>query len=158
MLRIPALAIGTLFAAILLFTAVTSDVTQDLEATRTDSATDSGLNCTTNPGETTCAVTLVSGEHQWSDTAFMTVTRTFPSSEDDTAASTLGTDRETVTIAGLTPSTTYSWDIDYLILNPDIAEMPFIGGWLHTGQWWMPLAGFIIAMLAMVKVGEMLAT
>jgi hypothetical protein len=105
--------------AVLIVTATLPKVASTIASVRTDAAQDAGLNCSTGSGETSCEITLTD-ESAYPDTSAMTVTETSPGSADRTSSTTVQADRTTLTIAGLTASTSYTFTVDYDAVAADI--------------------------------------
>lgn len=112
-------------------------------AVRTDAAQDTGVNCTTGSGETSCTITLAA-EHAWPDTTAMTVTETSPGSADRTSQSTVQSDRTMVLISGLTASTSYTFTVDYAVQASDVSDA------LNSLLVPLPLLIVLVALVAVV--------
>lgn len=113
----------------LIVIAVLPLITERNTEVRTDSAQDAGLMCTTGAGETSCDITL-SDESAFADMSGITVTETSPGSGDRTDDSTLGDDRLTISVSGLSPSTSYAFTVDYLVVNSQVADATGLDGFL----------------------------
>ena len=106
-------ALGLLTMPILI---VVGGIAHDL---RTDAASDTP-SCETAL-TTSCSFALAQA-HMHFDTSNMTVTETSPGSEDRTSASTLDRDdRVTVTVTGLTASTTYNFAVAYVVRGTNVS-------------------------------------
>ena len=80
---------------------------------RTVEAIEAGLMCSTDVGETSCVITLVS-PHAFAFTADgMVVLETAPGSTDRTSTSSLASNRTTLTVAGLSASTAYTFTVTH---------------------------------------------
>lgn len=106
------LAVLALFFTIYAAVAILPTIVNNNESIRTDAATDTGKTCTPGEDETTCSFTL-DEPHEYADTSQMTVTETSPGSNDHTDATTVGTDRTTLTVSGLTSEQAYIFSVAY---------------------------------------------
>lgn len=113
-------AIAFVFFLLMILIPVLPDLIDRTEDARTDSEQETGLACSTGVGETSCSVTLAE-EHAFEDTTAMTVTETSPSSVDRTTNASLASDGVTVTVGGLSASTSYEFTVDYLVLAPGLS-------------------------------------
>ena len=128
--------------------AVLPTIASEVTDVRTDPSSQVGLGCSTGVGETSCTLTLAA-DHAFPDTSAMTVTETAPGSVDRTSTTTVQTDRSMITIAGLTASTAYTFDVDYVVvaanvsteLNAMLTFLPFIIG---VGAFILVVAAVII--------------
>ena len=120
MVRILILVAALMFGVSILLALLPSIVNTN-EATRTQSASDTGLSCSTAVGETSCEVTI-STRHEYATNSQMTVSETSPSSVDRTATTTVATDRRTLTVAGLTQSTSYLFNVSYAEIADNVSE------------------------------------
>lgn len=129
---------------IVVLVAVFGQIVSLANEARTVEVIEAGLTCTTGAGSTSCAVTLVS-PHAFAFAADgMTVLETSPGSADRTSTSTLASNRTTLTVAGLSASTAYTFTVTHdtddtnnnVILNTVLERMGL----------WIGLA--IVAMLA----------
>lgn len=114
------LAIFGLFASVVIALVFLPTIVNKNEALRTDPRTSTGLQCATGSG-TSCSITLPSA-HEYADTSFMTVTETNPGSSDRTATSTVSANRLSVTVSGLSSSTTYTFNVAYSEKAANISE------------------------------------
>ena len=96
------------------------DVMDAAETARTELATQTGMSCTPGAGETSCDVTLDT-EHAYAITDGMTVTETAPGSTDRTDDTTVGADRLTLTIAGLTALQPYTFTVEHRVVDPTVS-------------------------------------
>jgi|TARA_Y100000310_G_scaffold34971_2_gene33111 hypothetical protein len=110
-------ALGVLVTTILV---LLPDISQTLEAARTDPFTES-VACTTGAAESACSVALAS-PHEYSTTDQMTVTETAPGAADHTANATLAESRQSVSVASLSTSTAYTFSIDYAIRAANVDQ------------------------------------
>jgi len=125
------------------------NIASEITDVRTDPASQVGLGCATAAGETSCTLTLAA-DHAFPDTSAMTVTETAPGSADRTSSTTVQTDRSMITIAGLSESTSYTFNVDYAVVAPDVDAglnafltfMPFIVG-----------VGAVVLVVAAVVIG-----
>ncbi len=111
MVRVVVMFIG-IFAGLAILLAILPDLVNLNERTRTAAASDTGSTCTTGSGETSCSFNLAD-PHEYSNTTQMTVNETSPSSVDRTGSTTVESNRQTLTVAGLTESTVYLFDVTY---------------------------------------------
>lgn len=115
-------AILTLGIAFAFLALILPDIVSSAENARTDAAAEA-LGCTTGADEATCDLTL-SEEHAYADTTALTVVETSPGAGDRTSNTTVGEDRVTLTVAGLSAtSTPFTFDVDYSVVDPDISAM-----------------------------------
>ncbi len=110
-------ALGILVIALLV---MLPEISQLLEAARTDASTETGLTCNTG-ASTSCSITLAAA-HQYATTAAMTVTETSPGSVDRTGATSIAANSVTLTVAGLTTSTAYTFTVDYAIQAANVGD------------------------------------
>ena len=108
---------------------------------RTDPQTQSGLTCTTT-GAGVCTLTLAY-KHMHADTSGMTVTETAPSSSIQTANTTVGTDRTTLTITGLANTTLYTFTVVYEKIDAQASDATGLADFLN-------LAPFIFVLMMLV--------
>lgn len=121
--------------ATVIITVTLPAIAENISDVRTEASQETGLGCSTGVGETSCSVTLAA-EHAYPDTTDMTVTETSPGSADWTSATTVGTDRATLTVTGLTASTSYTFTVDYRAVAANIGDplnsvltfVPFLWG------------------------------
>ena len=79
------------------------------------------MGCSTGVGQSSCDVTLAS-THAYADTTAMTVTETSPGATDRTATSSLNaSDRTTLSVGGLSPSTAYGFTVDYAVVDSNVS-------------------------------------
>lgn len=97
-------------ALVLMVLVMFPDIISLAETARTQPANDTP-SCNTGAG-TSCSFTIAS-RHEYSTPTFMTVTETSPGSGDHTSNTTIAADRVTLTVTGLTTSTSYNWSVDY---------------------------------------------
>ena len=122
MFRIALFGFGIIAVALLVWSGVLPDIAAAIQDTRTVDVTDSATSCTTGVAETTCLIDL-SEDHAFGDIRGMSVAQTIPSSVDRIDDSTLNAgDRDSLTIADLSPSTGYNFDIDFKGVSPDISD------------------------------------
>ncbi len=95
------------------------DIVSRSETVRTNAAQQTGLACNSGSG-TSCSVTLTS-EHAHRDTTGVVITETSPGSVDRSSGGSLGTDRKTLTVSGLTTSTAYVFTVDYLTVDANVS-------------------------------------
>jgi len=76
-----------------------------------NSVTQPGLTCSTGVGETTCTITLLVA-HETATCTNLTVTETSPGSGAKTCGG-VAADKTTVTVTGLTASTSYTFSVAY---------------------------------------------
>lgn len=88
---------------------------------RTKAVAETGINCTTGPGETVCDVPL-SALNAFDSMYRVRVTETDPVPTDRTAASSMGSDQDAISVSGLAPSTSYTFDIIHPAVRPTIPE------------------------------------
>ncbi len=97
------------------------DIVTRSETVRTNTAQETGLGCSTGVGQSSCDVTLAS-THAYADTTAMTVTETSPGATDRTATSSLNaSDRTTLSVGGLSPSTAYGFTVDYAVVDSNVS-------------------------------------
>jgi len=113
---------------------------------RTDAAQDVGLMCSTGVGETSCDITLTAAS-AFADNTGLAVNETVPAAVNRTSTSTLGDDRLTITVAGLIASTAYTFTVDYLDVNAQVAASTGLDGFLAA----LPLI-FAVGALFLVVV------
>ena len=89
---------------------------------RTDPLQDVGLACTTSLAETSCDITLTNKNAYEPVAPNWTVMETLPTSLDRTNSSVLSNNLQTVTVSGLSNSTSYTFTVDYFKVNADIAS------------------------------------
>ena len=105
----------------LILTVTIFPISQKVNALRTSSITDTGLACATGAGETTCTVTLTN-KSAYEPVAFNgSVTETSPSTVIRTSTSILNSSLNTITISGLTQSTSYLFDVEYFKVSDAVA-------------------------------------
>jgi|TARA_A100001518_G_C1224994_1_gene72348 hypothetical protein len=96
------------------------DMVTRSETVRTNPANQTGLACSTG-GSTTCDITL-SNEHAYPDTTGLVLTETSPSSGMvDSENYTIGSDSKTISLTGLTSSTSYIFTADYKTVDTNIS-------------------------------------
>ena len=135
-------SIGAMFALVALFVVLAGAIpvlVENSEDSRTEAVIDTGLNCSTGVGETTCTFSLTDA-HAYASTSEMTVTETSPSSVDRTAQTTVSADRADVTVSGLTASTAYVFTVAHDRVNQDISQA---------------LAGLLQALPVIIVVGAL---
>ena len=111
------IALGLLVVALLV---MLPEISQLLEAARTDASTETGLTCNTG-ASTSCSITLAAA-HQYADTTSMTVTETSPGSVVRTDTTIVAADSVTLAISGLTTATAYAFTVDYAIRAANITD------------------------------------
>ena len=115
-------AILTLGLAFAFLALLLPDLVSGAETARTEDAAES-LGCTTGVATPACDITLAD-EHAYADTTAMTVTETTPGAGDRTSGTTVGTDRVTLTVAGLSAtSTPFTFDVDYKVVDAGVSTM-----------------------------------
>lgn len=126
------LAAGFMLIALVVTIGVIGPVNEQVEAARTQNATATNLACTTGSSDTTCNITLPT-QSQYSYLGNFTnasgtlvsggtVEQTSPTSADKTAASTIATDRVTITVSGLASSTSFLFTVNYLELASGVDQ------------------------------------
>lgn len=106
----------------LILTVTIFPISQKVNALRTTQLTDTGLACATGVGETSCTVTL-SATSAYEPVAFNgVITETSPSSVVRTNTSVLNSNLNTVTISGLTQSTSYLFNVEYYKVTDSVAN------------------------------------
>lgn len=113
----------TLFITIILIIALAPNFIEQTEETRVTQVLNESVSCTTGtsvPG--TCTVNLIN-PHEYTGTRGLSVEQVSPSVLNLTSSSTMATNRQTLTIEGLTlANTQYDFEIDYFKKNPDISD------------------------------------
>ena len=112
-LNIGGMALGLLFFVVFLLANIEPS-TSAIHEVRSNNASNA-LTCTTGVAETTCALTLTQ-PHFYNATTNLTVTQTSPGSGLESA--TIANNKRTVTVSGLTGSTTYAFTVAYQVTNP----------------------------------------
>ena len=132
-----------LVIAFLLIVEALPEITPKAEDTRTNQVDENGLACATGAGETSCSVTLAQ-EHAFASTAYMTVTEASPGSADRTASTVVDADdRVTLAISGLSPSTSYTFDVNHGVVDATLG--PFLALLLHSfTPLWLFGGGFLV--------------
>ena len=116
-------AILTLGLAFAFLAMLLPDIVSGAETARTENAAEA-LGCTTGAVTPACDITLMLGEHAYADTTAMTVTETTPGAGDRTPGTTVGANRVTLTVAGLSAtSTPFTFDVDYKIVDANVSTM-----------------------------------
>ena len=96
------------------------DMVTRSETVRTNPANQTGLACSTG-SSTTCDITLPN-EHAYPDVTGLVLTETSPSSGVvDSATYTIGSDSKTVSLTGLTSSTSYVFTADFKTVDANIS-------------------------------------
>ena len=132
-------AIGAVMVLLAVITVFWVVVTTN-EETRTQEAIDNTLSCTSDASGD-CAFNLPT-VHEYSDLGWATVTETSPTPGDRTSSSTLGSNRQTITVAALPTTTAHQFSVTYRELDDHVP--PAAIGWLKmSGYMWafaLPLA------------------
>lgn len=130
-----------------LITASLPAIASTVSGVRTDPASETGLMCTTGVGETSCTLTLAA-EHGWADTSDMTVTETSPGSADRTAQTTVQSDRTMILVSGLSPSTSYTFTVQYVVVAAGISAE--LAGLLQFTPFIVGFGGLVVVVAAVI--------
>ena len=115
-------AVVILLLSFVITSSMMEQVNQANEDVRTQARTATGLGCTVASNATSCDITLPS-KHQYDTLARATVTETSPGSNvNRTSDSTLGSNRITISITGLTASTSYLFTVNYYELAQGVNQ------------------------------------
>ena len=108
-------AFGFLILSVTIF-----PISQKVNSLRTAQVTDTGLACATGVGETSCTVTL-SAYEPIAFTGNAVVSETSPSSVVRTSTTVLNSNLNTITIQGLTQSTSYLFNVEFYKVADSVA-------------------------------------
>ena len=114
-------AIFSMFAAVVVLTQAFPDLWSEVEEARTADVTESSKSCSTGAGVTECSFSLLQ-ENAYNNTHGLTITETSPGSADRSASASIAMERKQVTVAGLTPSTSYVFDVEFKGVNPALSD------------------------------------
>ena len=111
-------AFGFLILSVTIF-----PISQKVNSLRTAQVTDTGLACATGVGETSCTVTLsaLSAYEPIAFTGNAVVSETRPSSVVRTSTTVLNSNLNTITIQGLTQSTSYLFNVEFYKVADSVA-------------------------------------
>ena len=111
-------AFGFLILSVTIF-----PISQKVNSLRTAQVTDTGLACATGVGETSCTVTLsaLSAYEPIAFTGNAVVSETSPSSVVRTSTTVLNSNLNTITIQGLTQSTSYLFNVEFYKVADSVA-------------------------------------
>ena len=112
-------AFGFLILSVTIF-----PISQKVNSLRTAQVTDTGLACATGVGETSCTVTLsaLSAYEPIAFTGNAVVSETSPSSVVRTSTTVLNSNLNTITIQGLTQSTSYLFNVEFYKVTDSVAN------------------------------------
>ena len=111
-------AFGFLILSVTIF-----PISQKVNSLRTAQVTDTGLACATGVGETSCTVTLsaLSAYEPIAFTGNAVVSEASPSSVVRTSTTVLNSNLNTITIQGLTQSTSYLFNVEFYKVADSVA-------------------------------------
>ena len=94
-------------------TSMMAGVNETMETARSRAVQETNLSCNVPVDKTSCTFTLAEAS-QYTSTTQMTITETSPGSNvNRTNASSVGSDRKTITVTGLVASTNYLFTTDF---------------------------------------------
>ena len=128
--------------------AVLPTIASESETLRTEDVTETGLACSTGAA-TSCSITLAQA-HAHGNTDHMVVTETSPASTTVTSQTSVGTNRETLTITGLAISTSYIFDVAYAIVDPSLT--PGSADVYHVAPMFWFIGFFAVILFAFVGI------
>lgn len=112
------LLFGTVF-----FVVLAPNIIEQSENSRVEQVLNLGKSCTTGTVVPASCVFTLPTPHEYVDNSALKVVETSPVSRNVTASSTIATNRQTLTISGLTQtSTQYNFLIDYWQKKPDVSD------------------------------------